>query len=294
MDRAGAVQPAFDVTVDNAAAVAQICHRLGRIPLAIELAAARMRVLTADQIADRLADRFRLLTSGSRSGLPRHQTLRALVDWSHNLLSEGVKVLFRRASVFAGGWTLEAAEWVCAVEPISRADVVELLSGLVDKSLVLADEQADGHMRYRLPETLREYAAERLEEVAEEAALRQRHAMFMVTQIERIDHLRETSWPSWHSVGLPWLLAEQDNVRAVLGDCRAGRVHVDGQQVGVRLCASMWWFWLIYDRLNEAWNWHLSLLNATPVRVSSQRFRTTWFAGITAGALANLVSRPAC
>ena len=150
---------------------AQICRRLDGIPLALELAAARVRMLTAEQIAARLDDRFRLLTGGSRTALPRQQTLRALIDWSYDLLSEPERLLFCQLSVFAGGWTLEAAEAVCP-----DLDVLELLAQLVKKSLVVAEERGDtAETRFRLLETIRQYARDKLLETGRGRAVRDRH-----------------------------------------------------------------------------------------------------------------------
>jgi len=175
IERAIFSQPTFAVTNSNAPAVAQICHRLDGIPLAIELAAARVKSLPVDQIAKRLDDRFRLLTGGSRTALPRQQTLRAAIDWSYNLLSEAERVLLRRLSVFAGGWTLEAAEAICGGEGIEAHDVLDLLTHLVDKSLVVMEGDGGGG-RYRLLETIRQYARDRLLESGEEAVvLRESH-----------------------------------------------------------------------------------------------------------------------
>jgi non-specific serine/threonine protein kinase len=182
VERARAVQPAFTVTAASAPAVAALCRRLDGIPLALELAAARVRVLTPAQLAARLGDRFRLLTGGGRTALPRQQTLRATVDWSHDLLTAPERALFRRLAVFPGGATggfpLEAAEAVGAGgagDSVEAADVLDLLAGLVDKSLVLAEARG-AEARYRLMETLRQYAEERLEQAGEAAAARDRHA----------------------------------------------------------------------------------------------------------------------
>jgi predicted ATPase len=177
-ERAAAVQPAFALTAANAAAVIQICRRLDGIPLAVELAAARVRALPVAQIAARLDDCFRLLTGGSRTALPRQQTLRALIDWSYDLLSDAERLLLRRLSVFAGGWTLEAAEAVCAGDGIEDREILDLLSELVDKSLVVYEEQDEGSARYRLLETVRRYAEDRLGESGEAGALRAGHRGF--------------------------------------------------------------------------------------------------------------------
>ncbi|MEU7852152.1 LuxR C-terminal-related transcriptional regulator [Nonomuraea sp. NPDC049141] len=173
-ERARAILPAFAITEDNRDAVLRICRRLDGLPLAIELAAVRLRALSVKQLLDRLDDRFRLLTAGSRATLPRHQTLRAMIDWSFSLCSERERLLWERASVFAGSLDLEAAEAVCAGEGISRDEVIDLVIGLVDKSVFLREEQRPG-VRYRLLDTIREYGRERLIAAGQEMALQQRH-----------------------------------------------------------------------------------------------------------------------
>lgn len=173
IDRAILAQPHFTVTKDNAPAVAQICYRLDGIPLAIELAAARTKALDVDQINKRLDDRFHLLTGGSRTALPRHQTLRATIDWSYDLLTEQEKVLFRRLAVFSGGWTLEAAEEVCSTEA-DKLDILDLLPHLVDKSLAVMDNSA-GEARYHMHETTRQYANEKLMASGEVVSIRDCH-----------------------------------------------------------------------------------------------------------------------
>ena len=181
VDRAAAAKPSFRATLANAPAIADICRRLDGIPLAIELASARVGALPVETIAARLSDRFRLLTGGDQTALPRQQTLRALIDWSHDLLTEPERALLRRLSVFAAGWTLEAAEAVCAGGDIDVADVLDLLTHLVDKSLVAMD--ADGS-RYRLVETVREYAHEKLDESGESDAVRASHLRHLQEQAE--------------------------------------------------------------------------------------------------------------
>ena len=183
VDRAVAAQPAFQLTEQNAAAVADICRQLDGIPLALELAAARVRTLSVEAIAARLTDRFRLLSGGNRTAMPRQQTLRALIDWSFDLLNDGERALLRRLAVFAGGWTLEGAEAVGTDTDIGEHEVLDLLSNLVDKSLVSMD--AEGQ-RYRLVETVRQYAQERLVAAGERNATRDRHLAFYLALAERV------------------------------------------------------------------------------------------------------------
>ena len=178
IDRAASAVPAFKVTNENAPAVAQICDRLDGIPLAIELAAAKVHVLGVDQIAKRLDDRFRLLTGGSRTALERHQTLRAAIDWSYNLLSEEEKVLFARLSVFNNGWTLEAVEQILSQES-GGFDVLDLLTRLVEKSLVILDGS-----RYRMLETTHQYAREKLLESGESESLHDKHLAYFIDLAE--------------------------------------------------------------------------------------------------------------
>jgi predicted ATPase/class 3 adenylate cyclase len=181
VDRASAVQPGFRLEAGNAAAVAEICRRLDGIPLALELAAARTRALSVQAIAARLNDRFRLLVSGDQTVLPRQRTLRALIDWSHELLSEPERALFRRLAVFAGGWTLEAAEAVGGGDGLPPAEVLDLLAQLVQKSLVLMEP---GGARYGMLDTVRAYAAEKLAAAGDEAATRERHLLHHVALAE--------------------------------------------------------------------------------------------------------------
>jgi predicted ATPase/DNA-binding SARP family transcriptional activator len=213
LDRATAVRPAFGLDERNVAAVAQVCRRLDGIPLAIELAAARLRSLTVEQVAERLDDRFALLTGGSRIALPRHQTLRALVDWSWELLEEPERVLLRRLSVFSGGATVETAERVCSGGGLVPRAVLDLLSRLVDRSLLEAVPSEAGTMRYRLMETVRAYAVERLADAGEEHAVRRAYA-------EHFCALAESADPALHGPEqLAWLTrlrAEHDNLQAAL------------------------------------------------------------------------------
>jgi predicted ATPase/class 3 adenylate cyclase len=215
IERAIAVKSDFVISNDNAPAVAQVCSRLDGIPLAIELAAARVKGLSVEQIAQRLDDRFRLLTGGSRTALPRHRTLRAMIEWSYDLLSEPERALLRQLAVFIGDWTLEAAEAVSAPQPGAGAattDVLDLLLRLVDKSLITPQEQA-GQTRYRMLETIREFAVERLSESGEEQRLRERHLEFFL-------HFSEEAAPRLRGaqqwIWLRQLGDEYENLRAAL------------------------------------------------------------------------------
>ncbi len=192
-DRAQAVRPEFALTEVNAPIVADVCRRLDGVPLAIELAAARVASLSVGEIAQRLDQRFRLLTGGRRTALERHQTLRKTVDWSYELLSDEDAQAFNRLAAFAGGFTLEAAEAVLSGEGIERDEVLDLLSSLVARSMVAADESA-GETRYRLHETMRQYARERLDAVGEADAVRRRHAEYYLALAENAqthDHSRD-------------------------------------------------------------------------------------------------------
>ena len=212
IDRAKAVKNDFAVTDVNASAVAQICRRLDGIPLAIELAAARVLAMAPEQIIVRLDDRFRLLIGGSRTEKPRHQTLRAVVDWSWELLPENERALLRRLSVFAGGWTLDGAEMVGAGNGIETLDILDLLSRLASRSLVTWQER-QGEPRYHMLETVRQYAHEKLVEVGEEAQLCQRHAEFYSQWVEQA---RTQVFSPSYAVWIKRLDIEQDNVHAAL------------------------------------------------------------------------------
>ena len=211
IDRAVAMQPAFRLTQENATAVTEICNRLEGIPLALELAAARVRFLSVEQIAARLSDRLQILAGGIRTALPRQQTLRALIDWSHDLLTEKERILFRRLAVFAGGWTIEATEAVCSGGEIGEAEVMDRLGELVDKSLVMV--AADGG-RYRLLETVRQYAGERLTQSGEDNATRSRHAAFYLQFAEQV--APELLGPA-QAAGLHRLDLERENILAAHG-----------------------------------------------------------------------------
>jgi predicted ATPase/DNA-binding NarL/FixJ family response regulator len=263
-ERAAAARPGFALTVVNAPAVAEICRRLDGLPLAIELAAARARALTVEQIAARLDDRFTLLNSGGRTALSRHRTLRAALDWSHDQLTAAEQAVLRRLAVFAGGWQLEAAEAICSGDGLAAADVLDLLMRLVDKSLALAetDLEMGGEARYRLLETVRQYAAEKLAEAGEETAMRDHHAAWCLA-------LAEVAAPRLVGVSLlPWLErldAERDNLRAAL----AWLLERD-PAAGLRLAGGLRHFWLLRSHVSEGRRWYDRLLPRAPAPTAAR------------------------
>jgi predicted ATPase/class 3 adenylate cyclase len=258
VERAVFAQPRFSLTGSNALVVAQVCQRLDGIPLAIELAAARVKVLSVDQIAQRLDDRFRLLTGGSRSALPRQQTLRATIDWSYNLLSDAERILLRRLSVFAGGWTLVAAEHVCAGDGIDGSAVLDLLAQLVEKSLVIAEEDENG-VRYHLLETVRQYGRDRLVEGAEPAAVRNRHlAVFLRLAEEAAPHLLGEAVAD-RGAWLQRLAVEHDNLRGALEWALAADT-----ERALRLGEALHGFWFLGDAVTEGRGWLEKLLRVAP------------------------------
>jgi predicted ATPase/class 3 adenylate cyclase len=272
IDRAVASAPQFAVTSSNAPAVAQVCSRLDGIPLAIELAAARVKVLSAEQIASRLDERFRLLTGGSRTALPRQQTLRAAMDWSFDLLSQKERALLRQLSVFAGGWTLDAAEAICSGGGIEAADILDLLTQLVDKSLVVVDTE-DGEVRYRLLETVREYGRTRLREVEEPRDVQRRHRDWYLAFAERAEpELRGPNQLTW----LRRLEDDHDNLRAAL---EWSRTETPGNAAGLRLAVALYRFWEIRGHFAEARAWLDLTLSLNRDAVPRLRARALNWAG---------------
>ena len=256
VERAELIQPDFTLTHTNASSIAQICRRLDGIPLAIELAVARVKVMNVEQVASRLDDRFRLLTGGSRNALPRHQTLRALIDWSFDLLSEPEQKLFRRLSVFAGGWTLEAAEAICSGDGIESYDVLDLLTQLVNKSLVIPDLESGPETRYRLLETIRQYAREKMMELGGSDKVRERHLEYYLTLTERAEpELRGPDQIAW----LDRLEREVDNIRAALE-----WAVVDEIEAGLRIASALYWFWHIRNHKREGIDWLERVISAVP------------------------------
>jgi predicted ATPase/DNA-binding SARP family transcriptional activator len=246
VERTRAVLPSYTLTAQNARAVAQVCYRLDGIPLAIELAAARVNMLPVEQIVVRLDDCFGLLTGGSRTSLTRQQTLRATLDWSYDLLSERERDLFAWLAAFAGGFSLEAAESVCASDDGAPSAVLERLTQLVDKSLVVAEEQS-GAARYRLLEPIRQYAQERLHALGQLAPVQRRHASWFLGVAERAES--ELSSPD-QAAWLNRLEMEHDNLRAALSWCLRGE-----PEMGLRLARALWQFWLGRGHFAEGRKW---------------------------------------
>ena len=243
-ERAMATVQTFAATESNAPLIAQICRRLDGIPLAIELAAVRVKVLTVEQIADRLDDRFRLLTGGSRTALPRHQTLQATMEWSYGLLSDDERAVLRRLSVFAGGCSLAAAETVCAGGGVHAADILDLLARLVDKSLVIVDTHG-GEARYGLLETVRQHSRAKLQEAGETDTTQRLHLIWFLELAERADaKLRGPEQEPW----LVRLAAEHDNLRAALEWSGGG---VTGAGARLRLAGALQWYWFMHGHWNE-------------------------------------------
>jgi non-specific serine/threonine protein kinase len=240
-ERAEVLQPQFMLTEQNAQVVTQICRRLSGMPLAIELAAARIKMMTVDEIANRLNDRFSLLTSGNRSALPRQQTLRATIDWSHDLLSEPERVLFRRLAVFAGGFRMDAAESICSHDELKRGDILDLLGRLIDKSLVVVDSAAGEQTRYRFLETIREYGFDKLKNAGEEALVRDHHLeFFMRLAVETEPHLYAPEQAEWYAR----TDAEIDNLRAALDWSITGTEENETRiRNGLQLVGVLNWFW---------------------------------------------------
>ncbi|GLZ76623.1 SARP family transcriptional regulator [Actinorhabdospora filicis] len=250
-DRAAAVRK--DVTADAATlrTMARVCRVLDGMPLAIELAAARLRTMSIEQLANRLDDRFRLLTGGSRTALPRHRTLRAMVDWSWELLTEAERAVLRRLSVFSGGASLEAAEWVCAGEPVEQWEVLDLITALTEKSLLVTTGDDDAP-RYRMLGTIKEYADQRLTEAGETDATRRAHLTFFTQLAETAEpNLRRAEQIEWLNV----LHAERDNIGAAM----RGAIASGDARAAMWLGANAGWFWWLAGYKAEG----MELLRAT-------------------------------
>jgi predicted ATPase/DNA-binding CsgD family transcriptional regulator len=262
IDRAAAIVPGYSLTQENGPSIAEICIRLDGMPLAIELAAARVNVLTAEQIADRLDNRFTLLRSDERVVKDRrHQTLRAAIDWSYDLLTEPEQLLLQRLSVFAGGCSLEEAELVCASEELEREQVLDLLASLVKKSLVTAVTLQRSEARYALLETIRQYGQEKLQAAGEWPSLRDRHLRcFLQLTLETEPRL----WKDKQQLWLNLLADRYDNIRAALRWSReSGKI-----EEGLRIGNALYQFWTIRDYADEGQNWLAQLLEQADEEVT--------------------------
>ena len=256
---AQSLQPTFKITEENATSIAQICQQLDGIPLALELAAARTRILSTEQIAARLDDRFRLLTSGSRTALPRQQTLQASIDWSYDLLSEAERTLFLRLSVFAGGWDLASAEGVCADSTLHPADILDLLDQLIHKSLVIVGSDPGYEARYRLLETIRQYALGKVVGREEWISLRNRHLAYFLHLVEEIEPKLTTA----EQVRcMKQLRTEQANLRSALN---WSLVETQGSLAaeGLRMASALLGFWEYYGLISEGYEWLKKGLEST-------------------------------
>ena len=236
-NRAKSVLPDFELSEATATHVYQICRQLDGIPLAIELAAARVKMLTVSQIVGRLDDRFRLLTSGKRTALPHHQTLRAMIDWSYGLLAEGEQILFNRLAVFSGGWTLEAAEQVCSGDGINEMNVLDLLTQLMEKSMIYVDRSMWKEPRYRFLETIRQYASEKLSAAGEIEELKDRHLAYY---LQLVEYANPKLAGSEQTIWLNRMEADHDNLRAALewSTCKDS-----GENLSLKIAIPLGEFW---------------------------------------------------
>jgi non-specific serine/threonine protein kinase len=261
VERARAILPNFALTPENAAAVASICHHLDGLPLAIELASAHVNVLTVEQIAARLDDRFSLLAAASHVTQSHHRTLRTAIDWSYDFLSTAEQVMLRRLSVFAGGCTLATAETICAGDGVEREQVLKLLSALVHKSLVVAHTLQPGEARYSLLETIRQYAQEKLLASGEQSAVHDHHLhCFLQLAEETVPKLRGHYQQLW----LDWLEGEYDNIRAAM----AWSLESGHSEAGLRITNAIYQFWTVRDYVQEGLGWVERLLAQADERIS--------------------------
>jgi len=287
VQRAIAAKPDFELNRENASAVAEVCARLDGLPLAIELAAARVKVLSPSSMRTRLASRLKLLTGGARDLPQRQQTLRAAMDWSHDLLSPAEQKLFRRLSVFVGGCNLEGVEAVCNTKSDLDLDLLDGMASMVDKSLVQQAEQANGESRFTMLETIREYALEKLGESGEEASTRRAHAAYCLVLAE------EGAMEQSGAKGEEWLErfdVEHDNIQAAL----EWLTETGDAEWGLRLGAAMFHYWEMREYLAEGRDWLSKLLNLTGAAVPNKaRVRALFSAGVLAGGQGDYASADA-
>ena len=270
--RAAAVVPGFTLESGNRATATRLCQRLDGIPLAIELAAVRVRVLSVEQILDRLENRFQLLTTGHREAVPRHQTLRAAVEWSYELCTDAERLLWARCSVFAGEFDLDAAESVCVGEDLTRNEVFEGLTGLIDKSILTGVPDAPG-ARYRMLDTIRHYGQERLAEAGKVTTMRRRHRDYYLEVAERSDSSesggpRQGEWVARLNTERPNLWAALDYCLTTSGEIRTG----------LRLSTALWFYWIVGGFVREGRHW-LDRALALDTDASPERARALWLTG---------------
>jgi predicted ATPase/DNA-binding CsgD family transcriptional regulator len=262
VERARSITPHFSLTLENAPAIVEICRRLDGLPLALELASARVNVLTVQEIAGRLNDRLSLLTSGERRDFePRHHTLKAAIAWSYALLSAQEQTLLCRLAVFAAGCSFDTAEAICPGGGILPGQMLDLLSSLVDKSLVVAETTGKAPARYRLLETIREFALEKLNEKGELTLMRERHLDLFLA---RAEEAMPKQFEAYQQLWLNWLEAEHDNLRAAL----SWALESKRIEAGLRLASALTYFWEIHSYVQEGLAWMERLLAAVDERVS--------------------------
>jgi predicted ATPase/DNA-binding XRE family transcriptional regulator len=272
IERAKAINPDFALTGQNAGAVVQVCQHLDGIPLALELAAALAKGLSVEQIADHLDDRFHLLTAGSRTALPRQRTLQATIDWSYKLLSEAERVALQRLSVFAGSWTLNAAEFVCAGDGLGSNQILDLQLHLIDKSLVVAETEGN-EPRYHMLETIRQYAQEKLEESGGTRQVRARHLEFFLAWGEQAElGFRSREFRLW----LDRMDKERDNLRAALGYA----IDSGQSESALRLFGATFWVWFIRGPWSEGQRWAEAILAEASDEPAALRARALMALGL--------------
>ncbi|MFC4535006.1 ATP-binding protein [Sphaerisporangium dianthi] len=267
-ERASAVVPGFTVDEDNIAAVSELCRRLDGIPLAIELASVRLRALSVEQILALLTDRFSLLAGASRTALPRHQTLRAAIGWSHELCEPAERLLWARLSIFSGDFELEAARFVCASEDLPAENVMDLVTGLVEKSILLSNNDRAG-VRYRLIDTLRHYGKEWLDKLGDSDRVRRRHRDYYLQLAERGEH----AWSGPRQVY--WfgrMRNEHDNIRAALDYCLSDPAEA---RTGLELLSSLWFMWVACGFAREGRLYLERALHASS-QPSKERCKALW------------------
>lgn len=284
VERAHATVPAFELTANNAGAVASICRKLDGIPLAIELASARINVLAVEQIAARLDDRFRFLTAASHVTYSQHDTLRAALDWSHNLLTVPEQTLLRRLSVFPGGCSLPMIETVCVGDSVEYEHVIDLLSSLVSKSLIVADTLQRGEARYLMLETIRQYGQEKLIASGEWSSLRDHHLEYVLRVTEETEPKLKGQY---QQLWLDWLESEFANIRAAL----AWSLESRNIEAGLRIFIALYQFWAIRDYAEEGFAWSERLLSEANESVSlAARANTLSYATNLAGFRGNVAA----